>query len=363
MVYGFTINNHYILNITNISSLNNFKPGDIVKFLLLVSNTTFTNNAVENLLYTSYAIINDTFNGSCDDLFVCNFAIPNESLQVLEATLNNQYDILKFNAFKGNSAIVVNIPNGNVGDTVNITIQVNESINITSNVIITNKTFDNVVFVNGVSTISYTIEKAYENNLNITFIDNNAHNGNNTIVNINFTKTNSFLSINNITVKKGETITISATLSDSNDNPLFNKIIMFYINSEYIGHSTTNNEKKAPINYTTLISGSFNLEATFKGDELYFLANISTSLIVNDNPNNKTTNDPIKPAKPNYIQVDNNKTNKTSNNISSTGPMKNTGIPLIAVILVLLTSLEFVLTKTEINNFLRRYINFHISSF
>ena len=67
-----TTNNHYILNITNLTSLNNLKVGDTVNFALLVLNTTLTNEGVENLPFFT---INGTFNNKAfttnrDQLFV-----------------------------------------------------------------------------------------------------------------------------------------------------------------------------------------------------------------------------------------------------------------------------------------------------
>ncbi|KZX14491.1 bacterial Ig-like domain protein [Methanobrevibacter cuticularis] len=381
MVSGFNTTNHYILNITNISSLDNLKPGDVVSFLLLVLNTSLTNDGVGNLPYT---VVNGTFDGvdfnsSRDDLFVYNFTIPDEGLQTIGATLNNQHVMLQFSAFKGNLTIVANIPNGGVGDTVNVTVYLNESINTTSNVTIGNRTYNNVEFINGVAIIPYLIEEPYEGSLNITFIGNNVYNGNSTLVNVNFTKGNPSLSINNIsnggvgdtvnvtvylsgginttsnvtignrtynnvefingvaiipylieepyegslnvtfignnvyngnstlvnvnftkgnpslsinniTGEKGETITISATLLDSNGNPLANRTVMFYLNGEYIGQGVTNSEGKASINYKVLSSGEFILGATFEGDNLFVLATVLNALIVNDNPNNNDTN-------------------------------------------------------------------------
>ncbi|MDR2967582.1 MAG: hypothetical protein LBU74_06505 [Methanobacteriaceae archaeon] len=99
-VVGFHTNNHYILNIINLTSLENVFVGDKVNFALLVLNTTLTNIGVENLPYFD---INGTFNGidyntNRDSLFVHEFIILNEGLQFLNASLDEQYVDLSFNA-------------------------------------------------------------------------------------------------------------------------------------------------------------------------------------------------------------------------------------------------------------------------
>jgi len=100
----FVTSNHYILNITNLTSLDNFQIGSKVSFALLVSNTTLTNEGVLNLPYFN---IIGTFNGmfydsSRDDLFVHQFTILNEGIQVLDASLDDNYVDFTFNSFKQN---------------------------------------------------------------------------------------------------------------------------------------------------------------------------------------------------------------------------------------------------------------------
>ncbi|WP_157082397.1 NosD domain-containing protein, partial [Methanobrevibacter cuticularis] len=59
-IMGITTSNHYILNITNSSSLDDVHFGDKLRFYLLVLNTTLDNTGVENL---PDFIINGTLNG------------------------------------------------------------------------------------------------------------------------------------------------------------------------------------------------------------------------------------------------------------------------------------------------------------
>ncbi len=56
---GIDTLNHYILNVTNLTSLNNVKFGDNVSFAFLVLNTSMNNSGVENL---PYFMVNGTYN-------------------------------------------------------------------------------------------------------------------------------------------------------------------------------------------------------------------------------------------------------------------------------------------------------------
>jgi len=101
-VLGFNTNNHYILSFTNLSNLDNILVGDKISFALLVLNTTMTNEGVENM---PYFVITGTFNGinfntNLNNLFIYEFTVSKEGLQFLEASLDEQYIDLFFDAFK-----------------------------------------------------------------------------------------------------------------------------------------------------------------------------------------------------------------------------------------------------------------------
>jgi len=101
-ILGFTTNNHYILKITNLSSLSNVHIGDQLNFALLVLNTTLTNVGVENM---PYFVINGTFNSvdyksTTDKSFLYQLTVKVVGLQVLDASVDEAYDILTFNVNK-----------------------------------------------------------------------------------------------------------------------------------------------------------------------------------------------------------------------------------------------------------------------
>ena len=84
-----TINNHYILNVTNLTSLDNLKIGDTVSFALLVLNTTLSNVGVENLPFFT---INGTFNNKIfttdrDQLFVFTAVLTEEGLHNITTSM------------------------------------------------------------------------------------------------------------------------------------------------------------------------------------------------------------------------------------------------------------------------------------
>ncbi|MBZ9570248.1 Ig-like domain-containing protein [Methanobrevibacter sp. TMH8] len=109
MISGFDTNNHYILNITNLNNFAIVRVGDTLNFVLLVLNTTLTNEGVEKM---PYFVINGTFNGlnfssSRDDLFITQFKIQNVGLQSSNASLDQEFVSFEFNAIKSSVIITV----------------------------------------------------------------------------------------------------------------------------------------------------------------------------------------------------------------------------------------------------------------
>ena len=121
-ILGIITNNHYILNITNTSSLDSFQPGNNVSFAFLVLNTTLTNEGVGNLPYFA---LNGTFNGdgyntSRDDLFEDNFTVSSGN-QTLDASLDDQYVTFNFTVkFKNSTNSTILVFDVNIGENVTI---------------------------------------------------------------------------------------------------------------------------------------------------------------------------------------------------------------------------------------------------
>ena len=114
-------NNHYILSITNLTSLANVFVGDKLDFALLVLNDTLTNEGVENLPnFVIEGTINDLINyiTNKDDGFVYQITVSDEGLQSIDASLDDAYDRLEFYASKHNVSITDEISNGTIIDNV-----------------------------------------------------------------------------------------------------------------------------------------------------------------------------------------------------------------------------------------------------
>ncbi|WP_143746179.1 beta strand repeat-containing protein, partial [Methanobrevibacter arboriphilus] len=123
MILGVDTFNHFILNITNTSSLDGVHFGDNVSFMLLVLNTTLSNDGVE---FLPDFVVNGTFNGadfnsSRVDGFVYN-ATATAGVQTLAATLDNVDDNVAFDSLQltTNSSIIVSNDPVSIGNNVTI---------------------------------------------------------------------------------------------------------------------------------------------------------------------------------------------------------------------------------------------------
>ncbi|MBZ9570649.1 carboxypeptidase-like regulatory domain-containing protein, partial [Methanobrevibacter sp. TMH8] len=250
-IIGFDTNNHYILNITNLTSLANVRPGDKVDFALLVLNTTLTNVGVENL---PYFVITGLFNGesyntTTDDLFIYQFTVPSEGIQTVDALVDDQYVSLEFNASKGNTSSTIVVPdNVSTGKTVNITgIVTDDDGNPLDNVVIT-VTVDGVSYnvttdSNGRWILAYKPTLTGNINVSVSWAGNNAYNGFTNSTNFNViagVKNVSFI-ISSPTINQGEKTNIKVTLKDTDGNILKGKKISLTINKRTYT-ATTNNK-------------------------------------------------------------------------------------------------------------------------
>jgi len=126
-----------------------------------------------------------------------------------------------------------------------------------------------------------------------------------------------FLSNTILKVKKNTPITIYATLTDDMGNPVTGGEINFYINGKFIGTDSPE-EGKAKITFTPTKSGIVSVTGSYSG---------AGSHAIN-----------IKTAKIKII--------KNNENTIGKADMKNTGIPIITILLVLIT-LFTTTTKTK----------------
>ena len=127
-----------------------------------------------------------------------------------------------------------------------------------------------------------------------------------------------FLSNSILNVKKNTPITIYATLTDDMGNPVTGGDIRFYINGKYIGTDSPE-EGKAKITYTPTISGIVSVTGSYSGAGAHEI-NIKTA--------------ELKITKNNLDTI-----------AEAEASMKNTGIPIIAILLVLITLFSTIFCK------------------
>lgn len=85
-------------------------------------------------------------------------------------------------------------------------------------------------------------------------------------------------------VTQNEALTMSATLVDEQENPLYNATIEFYFHNgsawESLGSSKTDQGGVASFSYVPQKTGTFMLKAVFNGTETYASSNVERSLLV-----------------------------------------------------------------------------------
>ncbi|MDR0911143.1 MAG: hypothetical protein LBM96_00905, partial [Methanobrevibacter sp.] len=217
LLFNVTTSNHYVLAIVNDSSLDGVVYNDNLLFYFLVLNTTNDSSDVENL--PDFNVTGDfntlPFNTTQNSLFSHNFLMANAGLQTLKIKLDGEEKELSFNALKGNLTINATFEDGVYGENVTVTLKLNDSVNLTSNVSIGNQNFTNVQFINGIASINYTIDRAGAYSLIIFFNGTDNYNNCSNITSVSFDKRQ--LNITAIIVGGvyGENVTVSLVLNDS----------------------------------------------------------------------------------------------------------------------------------------------------
>ncbi|MGL4669017.1 MAG: hypothetical protein ACRCVG_00265 [Methanobacteriaceae archaeon] len=204
------------------------------------------------------------------------------------------------------------------------------------------------VYSNITTTVLNSFDARYNNNFNITL--NNSENTlyifvtDNEIqtieVIIPIPKIETKITTTNDTGKNGQKVVLIAKLTDKNGNPLSGKKLTFNIAGKKI-INTTNSNGIAIIEYKINEKDFKNQKLTFtvifEGEENYLLSTTIgiIKLIKKPNPTPKPNNDTNKT------------TNKTKNNSINSVTMKETGIPIIAILLVFLSILGVFARKNK----------------
>ncbi|MBZ9570984.1 DUF11 domain-containing protein, partial [Methanobrevibacter sp. TMH8] len=299
-----------ISNVANVTT-NNTNIGDNTT---VGNNSTINIDPAVNLTVTKVANVNETvINGQIITytISVTNYGPNNATGVIINEKLPNALIYLSSNAsigiYNGNTGIwtIGNLNNGQSGELV-ITVRVNGI----------------GVIVNGINVTAD--QQNINNNTNNSNITENI-----TAKPKNTTSHNTSIAITGKVSDNGKSIIITGRLTDENGNPLANKIIKFYVNGHYVGQAMTNNEGIAQLEYTSntpLKNGDYVLTTVFSGDEIYPPSSNSTTLKFSNNPNNTTNN---------------------TNFVNAGVSMKKTGIPLFAILLVLLNLLGIAVWKKQ----------------
>ncbi|MBR3214394.1 MAG: Ig-like domain repeat protein, partial [Methanosphaera sp.] len=151
------------------------------------------------------------------------------------------------------------------------------------------KTFNVKTNSNGVATQSYTPTKVETQTITATYKGDSQYNNSTATANITVKKINTKidLKVSNSTPVNNTTITITATLTDTNNNKLANQPITLNVNGKTY-NVTTNKDGVATINYTPTKVETQTITATFKGNGQNNNSTATTKITVQNKYNTKT---------------------------------------------------------------------------
>ncbi|OQD58049.1 hypothetical protein MBBAR_30c00490, partial [Methanobrevibacter arboriphilus JCM 13429 = DSM 1125] len=148
-----------------------------------------------------------------------------------------------------------------LGDTVIVSLSLNERINTTSDVIIGNTTYYGVNFLNGEAVLNYIIISPYSGDLEVVFVGNAEYNSAVTYVPVVF-KDLIGTKISLSSTKEGNKITVEGELKDINGNVLANQVVVLKLGDKSVNLKTNS---KGVFNYTFTLSKAGN----YYGSALY----------------------------------------------------------------------------------------------
>ncbi|MBZ9570266.1 hypothetical protein KQY27_01725 [Methanobrevibacter sp. TMH8] len=350
---GAIFNNALNLSVINSSFINNTATGSggaIYNILrgnnTIVVGSIFINNKATN---NGGAIFNN-----CSNVSVSNSSFNDNQAGYGGGIYNNGSMLVSGNPMDGNTATILGneiYNNGNMS-VLNLTFIDNSTIIVQTGdtiLLYANLTDDMGNLVTGGNISFYVngnliaIVSAIEGKANVTYTVNQSgklpvtgnYDGVYTTINTKngllINKIETSITVNapkNNTVNKPFNIT--GILTDKNNNPIKNATVIITIdNKQYT--VVTDNFGRYSLMYTPTKVGELNISANYLGDELYLPSSNSVLVFVKNStipePNNTTNK------------------NESSNNSDVHASMKDTGIPIIAVLLVFLLSLGFIARK------------------
>ena len=358
-ILGFDTTNHYILNITNHTSLDDVFMGEQLNFTLLVLNTSLKNTDVEKL---PFFIITGTFNGkeystSLDELFVISLVASSSIEQYMDAHLDEQDVDLGFSAESLIDTVitivtpVIKIPAlAKEGNLVNITGTLTDKEGkaiqgVYLNVTVDDKTSTVLTDENGTWTVEY--KPTHKGNITIiaNFTGDNKHNPSNNSTIFTVTKGKIIVVITVVDNPDGS-VTIIANVTDDEGTPVVNYPVHFYKDGKYIGLNNTDGTGIATI---TIPADADEHEYTVIIPDVEIDESSSQPAVIHRpeiTPESEGNDD--EPVNTDETDENSDNADENQNNVknpTSKAAMKNTGIPIIALIVLLLCSLGIISRK------------------
>ena len=103
--------------------------------------------------------------------------------------------------------------------------------------------------------------------------------------NVNINKISTTITVDPISGLKGKTVNLTATLTDSDGNPVSGTSVQFSVNGTNVGTANTDNNGIATLPYTILQnSGTYTILANYLGDNIYVATSNTNNLKVNYTP-------------------------------------------------------------------------------
>ena len=128
----------------------------------------------------------------------------------------------------------------------------------------------NITNNEGIASFNYKVNNIGEFDYYAGFIGNDGYNANNSDYAIlNLTKADTNIVVSNVTVEKGNSVNLTATLTDGNNVAIEGKTVKFYVNGVYYGSAITDANGIAKFTYSNQNIGIYSYYAVFAGDENY----------------------------------------------------------------------------------------------
>ncbi len=145
---------------------------------------------------------------------------------------------------------------------------------------------------NGTANLFYTLSQSSGNyTIMAIFLQDNNYLTSNSTSSLQVNLKSTTITINPVTGYKGDRINLTATLKDTNGNPVTGKTINFYINGTPVGTDVTGPDGKGNYNYAlTQISGIYTIMGIFSSDGFYVGSNGTNTLNITLMPTKITVN-------------------------------------------------------------------------